>query len=124
MGGNGISGDALSGDGSRTDPRNAVVVAGSAAGGTRARDLVDGARTLKVSCEHVPVGAHAAGVPYFSAHADADQVVDRLHGGPAPHTPCPVHGEPDAAVVLRDRPGQALGRTAVVPRSGERVLIR
>ena len=106
------------------DSRNAVVVVGFAAVGTRARDLVDGARTLKMFGEYVPVRAHVADVPHFSAHADAGQIVDWLHGAPAPHTTYLVHGEPDAAEALRDRIDQALGWTAVVPRSGERVLIR
>ncbi|MHB9864186.1 MBL fold metallo-hydrolase RNA specificity domain-containing protein [Streptomyces sp. YIM S03343] len=106
------------------DPRNAVVVVGFAARGTRARDLVDGAKTLKMFGEYVPVRAHVADVPHFSAHADAGQIVDWLHGAPAPHTTYLVHGEPDAAEALRDRIDQTLGWTAVVPRSGERVLVR
>ncbi|MER7751921.1 hypothetical protein [Kitasatospora sp. NPDC097643] len=39
------------------DPRNTVVVVGFAAGGTRARDLVDGARVLKMYGTYVPVHA-------------------------------------------------------------------
>ncbi|MXM64699.1 MBL fold metallo-hydrolase [Streptomyces sp. HUCO-GS316] len=106
------------------DPRNAVVVVGFAAQGTRARDLVDGAKVLKMFGEYVPVHATVADVPGFSAHADAAQIVDWLRGAPAPHTTYLVHGEPDAASALRDRIERTLGWTAVVPRSGERVLVR
>ncbi|MGW1010330.1 MBL fold metallo-hydrolase RNA specificity domain-containing protein [Streptomyces termitum] len=106
------------------DPRNAVVVVGFAAAGTRARDLVDGARTLKMFGEYVPVRAEVADVPHFSAHADADQIVDWLRGAPAPHTTYVVHGEPAASETLRDRLDRELGWTAVVPRSGETVLVR
>jgi metallo-beta-lactamase family protein len=35
-----------------------------------------------------------------------------------------VHGEPDAAEALRDRIDDQLGWNAVVPCSGERVLVR
>ncbi|MFC5201130.1 MBL fold metallo-hydrolase RNA specificity domain-containing protein [Streptomyces kaempferi] len=42
----------------------------------------------------------------------------------APHATYLVHGEPDAAVALRDRIDRQLGWTAVVPRSGEHVLVR
>ncbi|MFK4104285.1 MBL fold metallo-hydrolase RNA specificity domain-containing protein [Streptomyces sp. NPDC019531] len=35
-----------------------------------------------------------------------------------------MHGEPDAADALRDRIDRTLGWAAVVPRSGERVLVR
>ncbi|MFR0354602.1 MBL fold metallo-hydrolase RNA specificity domain-containing protein [Streptomyces sediminimaris] len=106
------------------DPRNAVVVVGFAALGTRARDLVDGARALKMFGEYVPVRAQVADVPHFSAHADAVQIVDWLRGAAPPCTTYLVHGEPDAAAALRDRIDRTLGWTAVVPRSGERVLVR
>ncbi|MBD0842081.1 MBL fold metallo-hydrolase RNA specificity domain-containing protein [Streptomyces sp. TRM68416] len=106
------------------DPRNAVVVVGFAAQGTRARDLVDGAKALKMFGEYVPVRARVADVPHFSAHADAGQVIEWLRGAPPPHTTYLVHGEPEAAEALRDRIDRTLGWTAVVPRSGERVLVR
>lgn len=106
------------------DPRNAVVVVGFAAAGTRARDLVDGARALKMFGEYVPVRAEVADVPHFSAHADAVQIIDWLRGSPPPHTTYLVHGEPAASEALRDRIDGELGWTAVVPRSGESVLVR
>ncbi|MFJ9898282.1 MBL fold metallo-hydrolase RNA specificity domain-containing protein [Streptomyces sp. NPDC091280] len=106
------------------DPRNAVVVVGFAARGTRARDLVDGATALKMFGEYVPVRAQVADVPHFSAHADAAQIVDWLRDAPAPHATYVVHGEPEAAEALRERIDRTLGWTAVVPRSGERVLVR
>ncbi|MEV5528462.1 MBL fold metallo-hydrolase RNA specificity domain-containing protein [Streptomyces prunicolor] len=52
------------------------------------------------------------------------EIIDWLRGAPAPHTTYLVHGEPEAAEALRDRIDQSLGWTAVVPRSGERVLVR
>jgi metallo-beta-lactamase family protein len=106
------------------DPRNTVVVVGFAASGTRARDLVDGARTLKMFGEYIPVRAEVADVPHFSAHADANQIMDWLRAAPAPHTTYLVHGEEAASETLRDRIDRELGWTAVVPRSGEAVLIR
>ncbi|MDX2545133.1 MBL fold metallo-hydrolase RNA specificity domain-containing protein [Streptomyces sp. WI04-05B] len=106
------------------DPRNAVVVVGFAARGTRARDLVDGAKALKMFGEYVPVRATVADVPHFSAHADAAQIIEWLRGASAPTTTYLVHGEPDAADALCDRVDRTLGWTAVVPRSGEHVLVR
>ncbi|MCX4781575.1 MBL fold metallo-hydrolase RNA specificity domain-containing protein [Streptomyces sp. NBC_01264] len=106
------------------DPRSAVVIVGFAAAGTRARDLVDGARTLKMFGEYIPVRAEIADVPHFSAHADAGQIIDWLRNAPAPHTTYLVHGEEAAAETLRDRIDRELGWTAVVPKSGEAVLVR
>ncbi|MFB7462298.1 MBL fold metallo-hydrolase RNA specificity domain-containing protein [Streptomyces sp. NPDC056224] len=106
------------------DPRSAVVVVGSAAAGTRARDLVDGARTLKMFGDYLPVRAEIADVPHFSAHADAGQIIDWLRHAPAPRTTYLVHSEETAAETLRDRIDRELGWTAVVPKSGEAVLVR
>lgn len=91
------------------DPRNAVMVVGFAAQGTRARDLVDGATALKMFGEYVPVRATVADVPHFSAHADAAQIIDWLRDAPAPHTTYLVHGEPDSAEALRERIDRTLG---------------
>ncbi|MFJ9847499.1 MBL fold metallo-hydrolase RNA specificity domain-containing protein [Kitasatospora sp. NPDC101155] len=106
------------------DARNTVVVVGYAAEGTRARDLVDGARALKMYGTYVPVRAEVVNVPAFSAHADAAEIIDWLRQAPPPRAVYLVHGEPEGSEALRDRIDRELGWTAVVPRSGERVLIR
>lgn len=106
------------------NPRNAVVIVGFAAAGTRARDLVDGAHTLKMFGDYVPVRAEVADLPHFSAHADADQIMDWLRGSLAPRTTYLVHGEESSSDALRDRIDHELDWTAVVPKPGEAVLVR
>jgi metallo-beta-lactamase family protein len=106
------------------DPRNTVLIVGFAAEGTRARDLANGARTIKIHGQYVPVRAEVAQTDAFSAHADAGDVLTWLADAPAPVTTYVVHGEPSAAVALRDRLDRELGWTAVVPALGERVIIR
>ncbi|MFD9291596.1 MBL fold metallo-hydrolase RNA specificity domain-containing protein [Streptomyces sp. NPDC060030] len=106
-------------------PRNTVAIVGFAAEGTRARDLVDGARAVKMFGEYIPVRAEILDAPHFSAHADAGQIIHWLSEAPAaPHTTYLVHGEADAAAELRDRIDRELGWNAVVPRPGEAVLVR
>ncbi|MFE9535636.1 MBL fold metallo-hydrolase RNA specificity domain-containing protein [Streptomyces sp. NPDC006691] len=85
---------------------------------------MNGASTLKMFGEYVPVRAEVADVPHFSAHADADQILDWLHGAEPPHTTYLVHDEESSADALRNRIDDELGWTAVVPRSGEGVLVR
>jgi metallo-beta-lactamase family protein len=106
------------------DPRNTVLIVGFAAEGTRARDLAEGARTIKIHGEYVPVRAEIAQADAFSAHADCGDVLAWLAGAPAPVTTYVVHGEPSAAAALRDRLDRELGWTAAVPALGERVIIR
>ena len=106
------------------DPRNTVLIVGFAAEGTRARDLANGARTIKIHGDYVPVRAEIAETDAFSAHADADDVLSWLAGAAAPATTYVVHGEPAAAATLRDRLDRELGWPATVPALGERVTLR
>jgi metallo-beta-lactamase family protein len=106
------------------DPRNTVLIVGFAAEGTRARDLAEGARAIKIHGEYVPVRAEIVQADAFSAHADADDVLSWLADAPEPVTAYVVHGEPSAAAALRDRLHSELGWTAAVPALGERVTVR
>ena len=91
---------------------------------TRGRDLVDGAKSVKIHGRYIPVRADVVDVPTFSVHADADEIVAWLAKAPRPPQTCYlVHGEPQASATLRDRIERELGWTAVVPRQDERVLI-
>jgi metallo-beta-lactamase family protein len=106
------------------DRRNTVLIVGFAAEGTRARDLAEGARTIKIHGEYVPVRAEIVQADAFSAHADAGDILTWLAGAPAPAVTYVVHGEPSAAAALRDRLDRDLGWTVAVPALGERVTVR
>ena len=104
------------------DPANHVVFAGFQAGGTRGAHLVGGAREVKIHGEWHPVNASVTQLDGFSAHADADELLDwmrRLHR--PPQQVYVVHGEPEAADRLRHRIVDELGWPARVPEHGERV---
>lgn len=102
--------------------RHTIAVVGFAAEGTRARQLVDGARTVKIHGEYVPVRAEIVTLDAFSAHADADELLAWAGAGTAPRATYVVHGEQHASENLAGRLNGA-GHIAVVPREGERVLI-
>jgi metallo-beta-lactamase family protein len=106
------------------DRRNSVVLAGYQAVGTRGRDLVDGARQVKIHGKYVPVHAEIVNLLQFSVHADATEIVDWLAELPAPPETCyVVHGEPAASNNLRDRIAAQLGWLCVVPQYLERVRL-
>jgi metallo-beta-lactamase family protein len=105
------------------DPRNTVLIVGFAAAGTRARDLAEGAKALKIHGRYVPVRARIVQLSGLSAHADYPEILDWLGTTPAPTTTYLVHGEPKAAEFLRERITERLRWTAVVPRPGEKVLL-
>jgi metallo-beta-lactamase family protein len=106
------------------DPRNAVVLVGFQAAGTRGRSLLDGARELKMHGRYVPVRAEVAMIDGFSVHADAGELLAWLASAPcAPEVVYVVHGEPEASRALADRVRTELGWSAVVPRDGEIVRV-
>jgi len=103
--------------------RHTVLIAGYAAEGTRARQLVEGATEIKIHGRYVPVRAEVVVLDAFSAHADADELVGWATAATAPETCYVVHGEQRAAETLARRLRQDAGWTAVVPRPAEVVLI-
>ena len=103
---------------------NLILLPGFQVAGTRGRDLLDGATSLKMYGRYVPVRAQIVGVDEFSAHADARGVVDWLRTASVPPGTCyVVHGELDASQALARDIERDLGCCAVVPRPGERVLL-
>ena len=106
------------------DPRNCVVLTGYQAEGTRGRQLLEGARHLKMYGRYVPVRAEVVQVPDFSVHADADELVAWVASAEKPpHTVYVVHGEAHAGAALARRLEAELGLCAIVPSEGERVLL-
>jgi metallo-beta-lactamase family protein len=84
------------------DSRNAVLMAGFQAEGTRGRSLLEGARYLRIHGEDVPVKAEVIHLQQFSGHAGKSELLRWLSGLPEPprHTYL-VHGEPDALSELQ-----------------------
>lgn len=105
------------------NPRNCVVLTGYQAVGTRGRQLLDGARQLKMHGRYVPVRAEVVDVTTFSVHADADELLAWLASASPPEVVYVVHGEASASTAFARRIGEELGWCAVVPRLGERVRL-
>jgi metallo-beta-lactamase family protein len=84
------------------DPRNAILLAGFQAEGTRGRALEEGAKTLRMYGEDVPVAAEVINLRQFSAHAGKSELMRWLTGLPAPpRQTYLVHGEPAASAALK-----------------------
>jgi metallo-beta-lactamase family protein len=84
------------------DKRNAVILAGFQAEGTRGRALQEGAKMLKLYGQDVPVAAEIVEMGQFSAHAGKSELLRWLTGLPAPPKQTYLtHGEPVAAQALQ-----------------------
>lgn len=103
------------------DSRNAILLAGYQAGGTRGAALVRGERTLRIFGQNVPINAEVVAMESFSGHADSEELLAWLGTAPPPQMTYITHGEPDAADVLRGRIAHELGWACRVPEHLERV---
>jgi metallo-beta-lactamase family protein len=84
------------------DARNAVILAGFQAEGTRGRALQEGAKSLNIFGQVVPVGAEIVEMGQFSAHAGKSELLRWLTALPAPPKQTYLtHGEPQAAQALQ-----------------------
>ena len=82
--------------------RNAVILAGFQAEGTRGRALQEGAKTLNLFGQAVPVCAEIVEMGQFSAHAGKSELLRWLLALPSPPKRIYLtHGEPAAAGALQ-----------------------
>jgi metallo-beta-lactamase family protein len=100
-------------------PECAIVFSGFQAAGTLGRRIVDGAQTVRLFREELPVRAKVFTIGGLSAHADRSALLAWLGKfRRAPRQTWVVHGEPLAAHSLRDAIDAQLGWHAAVPEHG------
>jgi metallo-beta-lactamase family protein len=97
--------------------KNAVILAGFQAEGTRGRALQEGAKTLNIFGQAVLVCAEIVELGQFSAHAGKSELLRWLSGFPVPPRQTYLtHGEPAAAQALEGAIQQKFGWKAAVAR--------
>jgi len=103
---------------------NTVALVGFQAEGTRGRQLLEGATSLKIHGQYVKVRAEVCDLTGFSVHADANELMDWLRTASSePKGVFVVHGESSASAALARRIERELDWTAVRPRMGERLSL-
>jgi metallo-beta-lactamase family protein len=104
------------------DPRTTVLLVGFQSVGTRGRALQEGARTVRIHGQDVPVRARVETLDGLSAHADRDEIVRWLSGfRRPPGLTYIVHGESGPAQGLTDALQTCLRWQARVARDAETV---
>ncbi|MDE2293748.1 MAG: MBL fold metallo-hydrolase [Elusimicrobia bacterium] len=97
-------------------PDNLVLLVGYQAAGTRGRDLLSGAKSVRIHGEDVPVRAEVKAVNGLSAHGDADDIMRWL--GSAKERPKRVflvHGEDEGLSAMAARVDKELRVPREVP---------
>ncbi len=105
------------------DPKNGVLLVGYQAVGTRGAALRDGAETLRIHGDDVPIRAERATIAGLSGHADWKELVAWVRGAPPPSRVLLNHGEPAAADALRLHLRAELGWDPVVATDGLRLAV-
>ncbi|XKE46477.1 MBL fold metallo-hydrolase [Halomonas organivorans] len=99
---------------------SSIVFVGFAARGTLARRIVDGAGSVRIFGEEIPVHASIHTINGFSAHADRQELLDwyrRTAGAPVTYL---VHGDPDAMAAFA---GELAGREVRMPALHDRFAL-
>jgi metallo-beta-lactamase family protein len=98
------------------DSRNTVLFVGYQSMGTRGQLLRDGARTIKIHGEMVPVRAQIRTLEGFSGHADSIEIMRWLRTfQKPPKMTFVVHGEPESSKALANEIHRSLGWETHIP---------
>ena len=101
------------------NPKNTIVIGGFQAEGTRGRALQDGARTLRIHGQDIPVRAAVVEMTALSGHADRSELLRWLQPLPAPKKVFLTHGELPSANAFADTLREDRSWNCVVPKMGE-----
>ena len=98
------------------NPHNTILFVGFQAAGTRGAAMVEGASSVKIHGEYVPINAEVAFISNMSAHGDYLEILDWLRGfESAPKRTFITHGEPIAADAMRRHIEEKLHWQTCVP---------
>ncbi len=101
------------------DRRNMVIITGHQAPGTRGARIASGEKSIRIYGQEVEIHAEVVQLTSASAHADANQTLAWLRSmEQAPQQVFVVHGEMQAADMLRQRIAHELRWHATVPEHG------
>jgi len=106
-------------------PESTILFVGYQAEGSLGRRLVDGIKRVRVLGEEIAVRAQIKMLDGFSAHADANQLMDWISKiqDPKPAKVFIVHGEGQSQEALKDRIQKECGEEVYIPFRGDLVQI-
>ena len=105
-------------------PANTVLFVGFQAAGTRGRNLLDGAKSIRIKGRDVGVAATIEHLDSMSAHADSNEILRWLSGFTSPpHMTYLVHEEPTALSALKTRIDNEMGWPVRIAEYQQRVEV-
>jgi len=102
------------------DEKSVLFVVGYQVEGTLGRQILDGAKKVRILGEEVEVAAQVMAVGAFSAHADRNRILQWIAAmAEMPKKVVLNHGEESAKVSLQEKINSTLRTECVVPKKGE-----
>lgn len=99
------------------DPKNTIVFVGFQAQGTHGRELIDGAKEIKIHGTWYPVHIQIKSINTLSAHADYEEILEWLsYFEKKPKKVFITHGELEAAQALKQKIEERFGWPVVIPK--------
>ncbi len=103
-----------------SDPNSTLIIVGFQAYGTLGRRLYEGAETVKIFNEKIPVRATIKAIGGLSAHADQKKMISWVRNAEKiPEKIYLVHGEPTSAASLAHKFRDEFGVKTIVPEFGD-----
>ncbi len=106
------------------DPKSMILFIGFQAKGSLGRQILEGAKTVTIYGEKVPVRSRVMAIGGYSAHADQPRLLEWLR--PMRQTLTKVfvvQGEEESELALKRKIEDELAVTAVMPEAGEEVVL-
>ncbi|WP_456392083.1 MBL fold metallo-hydrolase RNA specificity domain-containing protein [Persephonella sp.] len=104
-------------------PESSVIFVGYQAKGTLGRQIIDGAKTVRIYGEEIAVKAKIYTINGFSSHADQSVLLEWLRSFEDKETVYIVHGEPEIMEVFRDKINGELSVKSHIVEKGEAIYI-
>src|SRR3989344_301319 len=106
------------------DPKSTILFIGYQAPGSLGRMIQDGADTVTIMGDTIPVRCHREVIDGYSAHVDQEDIMDfvREHSDTLQKV-LAVHGEPKAVLTLVQKIRDYLAIDAIAPKYGETVEV-
>jgi metallo-beta-lactamase family protein len=105
-------------------PGASIVIVGFQAKGSTGRQIVDGAKQVKIFRENVAVRAKVFTIGGFSAHADQQDLLEWVSHFESNPKVFVVHGEAAASTALADKIEETLHLTTHIPMWKERLILK
>ena len=108
-----------------SDGRNTILIIGYQASGTLGRQIYDGAESVRIFGEAVPVRAQVKAIGAFSAHGDMPKLTHwlRPEDGKIPKKIILVHGDADVQDAFAEHLRKEFATEVFVPSLGETIEI-